>query len=253
MILRAIKMSRNTPRFFQSDGRGRFTAYVEMPTSWQAMTESQLRYVLRLMADGRFSQNEVAAFAALRFARLELRQAKQVDPSTLADLFDAADFIKQMPSIPVRPDTIGPRTAKTATLQEATLAEYLTAENLYQGYLVSQNKQAAERLADLLYERGKNEWNTEDKALSATAALVWFAGLKTYLAATYPRLFRLATEEGGHNDVTPDSLREGMECIIRTLTGGDVTKREAVLHASLHAALYELEQRVREADKLKKK
>ena len=53
--------------------------------------------------------------------------------------------------------------------------------------------------------------------------------------------------------MTPDSLREGMECIIRTLTGGDVTKREAVLHASLHAALYELEQRVREADKLKKK
>ena len=72
MILRAIKMSRNTPRFFQSDGRGRFTAYVEMPTSWQAMTESQLRYVLRLMADGRFSQNEVIIFYCDKISSAEI-------------------------------------------------------------------------------------------------------------------------------------------------------------------------------------
>ena len=84
-------MSSSTLLTFQSDGRGRYTAEVEMPASWQALTDAQLRYVLRLMADGRFTQNEVAAFAALRFARLELRTARRVDPSTLADLFDATD------------------------------------------------------------------------------------------------------------------------------------------------------------------
>lgn len=246
-------MNSSTLVTFQSDGRGRYTAEVEMPASWQALTDAQLRYVLRLMADGRFTQKEVAAFAALRFARLELRTARRVDPSTLADLFDATDYLKTMPTVPVRPEQIGPRRAREATLHDATLAEYLSADNLYQGYLVSQNKKAAELLADILYSRGKKEWDAAEKALSATAALVWFAGLKSQLAETYPRLFKLASPEEAAEGLTPERLREGMECIIRTLTGGDVTKRENVLKASLHAALYELEQRVREADQLKKK
>lgn len=68
-------------------------------------------------------------------------------------------------------------------------------------------------------------------------------GLKTAYTQLFPDLFSRTAPTGNNQ---PD-MRELMLAEIRALTGGDVTKNEAVLHADTMDALAELNAKAREA------
>ena len=68
-------------------------------------------------------------------------------------------------------------------------------------------------------------------------------GLKTAYTQLFPDLFSRTAPTGNNQ---PD-MRELMLAEIRALTGGDVTKNKAVLHADTMDALAELNAKAREA------
>ena len=81
----------------------------------------------------------------------------------------------------------------------------------------------------------------------------WFASLKQYFAMLFPHFFQPMSSDNGGNLLGGSSnlfaqLRDSTNAQIRALTGGDVTKEEAIKKMDTHRALTELDAKAREAE-----
>ncbi len=81
----------------------------------------------------------------------------------------------------------------------------------------------------------------------------WFASLKQYFAMLFPHFFQPMPSDNGGNLLGGSSnlftqLRDSTNAQIRALTGGDVTKEEAIKKMDTHRALTELDAKAREAE-----
>lgn len=213
---------------------------LRVPTSWEALTDGQLRYVASLMADG-FATDYVKAMLLLRAVPEHLRS--QLPAEAVADCLSELDFLDQPPAAPVRPDTLQSRQGLNAYLHGVPFRTWLAIENYYQGYLQSRESEALQCLARELYPGVEAELSAAEGYL----VLLWVVSLKAAYCELFPYLFR--AQGGGNADDAPDQ-REVMNAQIRALTGGDVTKTQAVLEADTIDALTELDAKAREAHEL---
>ena len=244
-----------------------------IPKSWQELPDKELRYVFRLL-NGSFTITQVKARCLLRWAgmkvvrqegavfimRYKIRASKarlsdraskkQVFPISALQITEAIsnlEWLGDFPSYPVRLSRIGFHRAVRADLQNVTFEDFLTLDNLYQGYLQTQKEDLLHDMALILYQARFIRLNKEE----ATCIFYWFTSVKRYFASLFTNFFSSATD-GEAFSPSYKQLQDNVNTQIRALTGGDITKERDVLQMDCWRALTELDAKAKDYDELKK-
>ena len=234
-----------------------------VPQGWHELSDKQLRYVYQLLAQN-FTSDEVKTLCLLHWTGTKvigkqntdgylLRKGKilfEVTPLTLAELLPALDWLAALPNVPVRMSKINRRPALTADFSEVPFETFIICDNLYQGYLQTQDDILLDQLGATLY--GKS---IKFKPYERINIFYWFASLKESFANKYSDFFQPAEAATGGNLLGSPSLsvEAAMNAQIRALTKGDVTKESQVLALDTHRALTELNAQAREYKELNAK
>ena len=178
-------------------------------------------------------------------ATLTIRQMQ----ATTASL----DFLRQFALLPVRITKIGRAKAVETDLQGVSFSTFISCDNYYQGFLQTKDEERLKDLTLLLYPGIKPRCLTRPILYSA---FYWFASLKQYLARLFPHFLQpmSADEQNllGYAPPIGEMLRQSMNAQIRALTGGDITKEDAVLNMDTWRALTELDAKAKEVEDIKR-
>ena len=234
-----------------------------VPQGWHELSDKQLRYVYQLLADD-FATDEIKTLCLLRWSGTKvigrqdsgaylLKKGKilfEVTPLTLAELLPNLDWLASLPTVPVRLSKINRQHALPADFSEVPFETFIICDNLYQGYLQTQNDELLDQLGATLY--GKS---IDFKPYERISIFYWFAALKESLSKKYSDFFQPIAEAatGGNLLGSSASVEDAMNAQIRALTKGDITKEAEVLALDTHRALTELNAQAREYKELNAK
>ena len=227
--------------------------------SWQELPDKELRFVFRLL-NGSYTLTQVKTRCLLRWAGMKvvrqegalfiMRYKKQVFPISALQITEAIsnlEWLGDFPSVPVRLSRIGFHRAVRADLQNVTFEDFLTLDNLYQGYLQTQKADLLHDMALILYQARFIRLTKEE----ATCIFYWFTSVKRYFASLFTNFFSSATD-GEAFAPSFKQLQDNVNTQIRALTGGDITKEREVLRMDCWRALTELDAKAKDYDELKK-
>lgn len=231
-----------------------------VPQGWHDLSDKQLRYVYQLFSQD-YSADEVKTLCLLRWTGTKVigRQDSgsfllkkgdtifEVTAVTLATLLPHLDWLGSMPPAPTRPAKLKHRLAIAADFAEVPFEQFIIVDNLYQGYLQTQEDNLLDEIASVVYPGIKTPLATDERI----AIFYWVASLKDYFARRYPDFFQ-PTEYTDRNLLRAPSMNveAAMNAQIRALTKGDVTKEAEVLALDTHRALTELNAQAREYQEL---
>lgn len=235
-----------------------------VPQGWHELSDKQLRYVYDLLAK-EYASDEIKTLCLLRWSATKvigrqesgaylLKKGKflfEVTPLTLAELLPALDWLGSLPTSPVRLSKINRQHALPADFSEVPFETFIICDNLYQGYLQTQDDALLDELGATLY--GKS---IDFKPYERISIFYWFASLKDSLSRKYSDFFQpIADAATGGNllGFASPSVEDAMNAQIRALTKGDVTKEAEVLALDTHRALTELNAQAREYKELNAK
>lgn len=233
-----------------------------MPQGWHELGDKQLRYVYDLIAK-EYATDEIKTLCLLRWSGTKvigrqesgtylLKKSKilfEVTPLTLAELLPHLDWLGSLPTVPVRISKINRQSALPADFSEVPFETFIICDNLYQGYLSTQNDELLDQLGATLY--GKD---IAFKPYERISIFYWFAALKESLSKKYSDFFQpIAGASDGNLLGSSASVEDAMNAQIRALTKGDITKEAEVLALDTHRALTELNAQAREYKELNAK
>lgn len=134
-------------------------------------------------------------------------------------------------------------------MESLSLAQFLSADSVYSGYVATHKPDLADRLVRFLYPKIR-----KIKPWYRPAAVIWFSALKNYLMHRFPDLYAEPDRSDIFSSVnaSPSAVREQIDAMVRALTKGDVTMEERVLAVPVYRALSELNQLAKEYKDLKK-
>jgi hypothetical protein len=232
-----------------------------VPQGWHELSDKQLRYVYQLLAQN-FTSDEVKTLCLLHWTGTKvigkqntdgylLRKGRflfEVTPLTLAELLPNLDWLGSLPTSPIRPVKLKHRPGIAADFDEVPFEQYIIVDNLYQGYLQTQDDTLLDEIASVVYPGIKTPLAPDERI----AIFYWVASLKSSLASRYPDFFQPADTVATGNLLGSPSLsvEAAMNAQIRALTKGDVTKEAEVLALDTHRALTELNAQAREYKQL---
>ena len=258
-----------------------------VPQGWHELSDKQLRYVYQLLADdfatddkscqreqsqacldyaecSRFCWEEIKTLCLLQWSGTKvigrqdsgaylLKKAKilfEVTPLTLAELLPHLDWLASLPTVPVRLSKINRQHALPADFSEVPFETFIICDNLYQGYLQTQNDDLLDQLGATLYGKAM-----AFKPYERISIFYWFAALKDTFSRKFPDFFQPISAATGGNLLgsSAPSVEDAMNAQIRALTKGDVTKEKEVLALDTHRALTELNAQAREYKELNAK
>ncbi len=224
-----------------------------LPTGWAELTQKQLRFVYSLIAAD-MGADEIKTLALLRWSGCKvvardadgfvLQQGKTiftVKPIQIAEAAQSLDWLAELSPHPLRLDRIGRRRAIPADFQEVPFETYIITENLYQGFLTTQNDAMLDELAQVLYPKLLSSLT----AMQRISVFYWVASLKQMLARQFSDFFQPMAESIGSPNIGAQ-LQESMDAQIRALTKGDITKEREILSLDTWRALTELNAQARE-------
>lgn len=227
-----------------------------VPQGWHELGDKQLRYVYQLLAED-FASDEIKTLCLLRWSGAKvigrqdngsylLKHGKtlfEVTPLTLAELLPHLDWLATVPSQPVRLSKINRCEALPADFSEVPFETYIVVDNLYQGYLTTQDDALLDELAAVLY--GKK---LTLKPAERISIFYWIASLKEFFSHRYPDFLQLTSDVSDGNILggKQQSVEEAMNAQIRALTKGDITKEKEILALDTWRALTELNAQARE-------
>ena len=232
---------------------------VSIPKSWQELNDKELRFVFRLLNSNcslpQLKTQCLLRWADIRVLRREgalfiIRYKKQVFPISALKITEAIqlmEWLVDFPKHPVRLSRIGRHRAVRADLQNVSFEDFLTLDNLYQGYLQTQNKQLLQDMSCILYQSRSIKLKPEE----AISIYYWFTSVKRYFAKLFSHFFVSASDDFG-TSLSYAQIRENMNIQIRALTGGDITKENDVLHMDCWRALTELDAKAKDYEDLQK-
>ena len=130
------------------------TIDIKLPTRWEDLTEKQLRYLFTLIAQG-YSIDEVKAFCLFRWNKISIlhrygekgymcKKGKQrfvITALQVTQAVAALDWLRTLPAYPIRLQRIGTLRAIPADFQGVPFETFIVCDNLYQGYISTQNEQ----------------------------------------------------------------------------------------------------------------
>lgn len=224
-----------------------------VPTAWEQLTPAQYESVLDALSQ---APNETAGrlIAFCRLAGIAIKRAHDTDTFLVSGgrsyRINTAEFchavsvgsewMTQPPVAPMRPDKVLGGESLNAEFHYVKFGVFLQAENLWQRLCATDDKgdklSLLDDLSDILFEG-----ITTHSDYSRTAAALWWSGLKNHLSHLFSNLYRPAAGEADGD------LLGAMLAQVRALTGGDVTKEEAVLNVDTWTALAELDAKAKEA------
>lgn len=233
-----------------------------VPQGWHELSDKQLRYVYQFIA-AEHSTDEIKTLCLLRWSGTKvigrqdngsylLKKGKilfEVTPLTLAELLPHLDWLGSLPTVPVRISKINRQSALPADFSEVPFETFIICDNLYQGYLSTQNDELLDQLGATLY--GKD---IAFKPYERISIFYWFAALKESLSKKYSDFFQPIAGASDSNLLgSSASVEDAMNAQIRALTKGDITKEAEVLALDTHRALTELNAQAREYKELNAK
>ena len=245
------------------------TFNLSVPKDWQSLSDSQLQYFFTLLSHD-LPMEEILTLCLCQWADLRVlckthdgsylvkRRHKQKQEATLTirqvqAATTSLDFLRQFSPSPVRISKIGSAAAIEANFQGVPFSTFIAADNYYQGFLHTKNETLLKDLALLLYPKVKSCHLTTPLLLNA---FYWFSSLKQYLARLFPHFLQPMSSSSedllGYAPPIGEVLRQSMNAQIRALTGGDITKEEAVLSMDAWRALTELDAKAKEVEDIKR-
>ena len=239
---------------------------IKLPTSWSELKSDELRLVFRLFARN-LSSPEVKAICTLRWNKIKvisrtnnpgeyfIKFKKQLLTITAREMFNITrtlDFMDDIPNYPVRYACIGRNFPLPADFEGVPFEQYIYADNLFQGYLHTEQKDLLKEMLKILYRTSKQNF-TDDECIMA---FYWFASLKSLFARRFSYFYQPIGQVQQDNMLEGKSLHQkltdAVNAQIRALTGGDVTKEPFVMKMDTIRALTELDAKAYEAEELKK-
>ena len=243
---------------------------INLPLSWSDLTDHQLLDFFTLLSNDH-SFEEILTLCLLRWGNLRVvRRLPSGDylvklrakPKTeavlsLRKIHNATNtlaFLKSFPPFPTRITHICKAKAITADFQGVPFSTFISVDNYYQGFLQTQNYDLLRQTATLLYPSVKQETLTTAHCLMV---FYWITSLKQYLARLFPHFLQSVPRDpdnllGTSATAFGDTLRAAVNAQIRALTGGDITKENAVLEMDTWRALTELDAKAKECEDMKK-
>lgn len=232
----------------------------QIPNSWSELSDKQLRYVYQLIASGH-TADEIKTLFLLKWSGTKvvgkqdngsylLQKGKvlfEVTPPSLAELLPNLDWLGGMPTQPIRLSKINRKSAVAADFSEVPFEKFIICDNLYQGYLSTQNDELLDQLGSTLYNA-----DIKFKPYERISIFYWFAALKSMFSAKYSDFFQPIADDNLLG-TSATSVEDAMNAQIRALTKGDVTKEAEVLALDTHRALTELNAQAREYKELNAK
>lgn len=229
------------------------TIMINLPRSWEELTEKQLYYVYNLITDN-LSLPQIQTLCFLRWGSLRvearaentylLRRGKEffsVSADLIADAIHALDWIGETSKTPVRISNIGRCKALDASFFGVEFEKFIYCDNLYQGYLASQNHALLEQMATILYG------NVKPNKTEKISIFYWWSSLKKMFSISFPNFFQPAIgTDTNTNENLHQSLTEAMNAQIRALTRGDISKEKEILSMDTWRALTELDAQAKE-------
>ena len=246
------------------------TIDVKLPTRWEELTQKQLRYLFGLIAQG-YSIDEVRAFCLFRWNKITIlhrygdngymcKKGKQQFVFTAqqgAQAIAALDWIKTLPATPIRLERIGRLRAIAADFQGVPFETFIICDNLYQGYITTQDDKLLDEMAHHLYRSKYFSLIIRLSPADRISVFYWFASLKAMFSKEFKNFLQPVTSDNAN---LLDSDRSQYEILtaavnaqIRALTKGDVTKEKEVLALDTWRALTELDALAREYQELNSK
>lgn len=240
---------------------------INLPTSWDKLNDKQLHLVYSLFASD-FSSEEIKTvcllkwnglkiLSALPYGRFIIKSGRRKGILSAHQIHQATstlDFLDSIPQMPVRIARIGKYRAISATFEQLPFEQFILIENLFQGYLNTQDNNLLQQIAKVLY---RSEKVKADK-VHLIGIFYWMASLKQYFASLFSNFYKPAPAKGEGNLLSnslPDiysQLRDSTNAMIRALTSGDITKESAIMKMDTWRALTELDAKAKEAEELRK-
>jgi hypothetical protein len=247
---------------------------LSVPTAWTELDDKQLRYIYKLIA-ANFNLAMVQAHCFFHWTKTQLISSYgdgsyllrigKIDvvasPTDIAELLAPLEWIGQLPLSPLRLPRLGYRRALSTDFENVPFETFLICENLYQGFLHTQQDRFLDELAALLYPKRSSLLARFTPFRLTPADLInifyWFASLKDHFARRFPD-FLQPLQSGTENLLgsSPNigaQLQESMDAQIRALTKGDITKEREILAMDTWRALTELNAQAKEYKQLNDK
>lgn len=240
---------------------------ITLPKSWRELDDSRLYYVYGLFSDN-LSLVQVKTYCFFAWSKIKItcrygdgflarfgKEEFYLSPVTVAAASRNLDWLGEIPERPVRVSRIKGCDAAHAELVGFPFDRYLYCENLYQGYLQTQNQALLVEMAFLLYDHENLALNQNEKV----SVFYWWISIKALFAKQWPNFFQSVGDDGNlfmagaSHAPTQRELQDAMNAQIRALTGGDITKEKQVLSMDTWRALTELDYKAKEAAELQSK
>lgn len=233
-----------------------------LPTAWEMLTQEQLRYVCYAITH--FEGVNAKTYMFIRL--LGIQVYRKIPSGWVCNVRSASgkkvwfylrewqimyflkqlDFVDMPGQVPVCLLQIGDLSAVDVRLRGVSFADYIKAENYYQGFLRTNDNLQLMAMAKILYtdKEGKSPDDIRFSDSELLSVFLWFASVKNYFASCFPFFFSRSSGNGDTDDV-PDMIAV-MNAEIRALTAGDITKENDVLSMDCWRALTELNEKARE-------
>lgn len=237
--------------------------FINVPKSWNELTDAQLYYIYSLLAEN-LSSAQIKTYCLLKWGKLKIVAKYQegyivkfnndtfkVSAPILADAIHALDWIDELPQAPVRIASIRKCKALDASFFGVELEKFLFCDNVYQGYLETQNHALLNQMATVLYGSEKISLNQAEKI----SVFYWWAALKALFARSFPTFLQPMPMDSENllEYSTAKRLQDAMNAQIRALTKGDITKEKEVLSMDCWRAFTELEAQAKEYEEINRK
>lgn len=240
-----------------------------IPTRWQDLSAKQLLFVANLY---RFNQGEadfltraLLFLTGLRvvvgkkntFAHKSIKKEVIIDPEEMAVMTEKCRYLLEIDEIkPLQ--WIRLARARHYRLYNATLEEYLMAENYYFAYVQTRETKHLDNLIAVLYRAPWHRWDAEKIQTRArrfcslpdetkNAVFMWYVGFRTFVPRRCPTLFKPGGKSNSFN------VRNYINGVIHTLNNGDITLTDRLLRSPLWYALDEMELRAKDAEEMERK
>ena len=246
------------------------TIDIKLPRGWEDLTQKQLRFLFNLIAQG-YSVEEVKTFCLFRWNKITIlhrygdngymcKKGKErfvLTALQVAQAIAALDWLKSLPLYPIRLQRIGRLRAIPADFQGVPFETFIVCDNLYQGYISTQNEKLLDEMAQHLYRSSHFSLIVRLSPADRINVFYWFASLKAMLSKEFKNFLQPATSDNAN---LLDSDRSQYEILtaavnaqIRALTKGDVTKEKEVLALDTWRAMTELDALAREYQEINSK
>jgi hypothetical protein len=214
---------------------------ISLPRSWAELTPAQLR-LIACEFQKPYSQEQLLTHIFLKLTgwRIKKRQGNSYVVYRITDklsftckINNIIPVIESLTWITSGFDTlsfspsIGKLKSPNKLLYSTSLEQFLMAQNVFSAYSAKPDSSLLLQLVSIYWGSG-----AEIKPVDMYSALIWFAGVKTWLQRKYPYVF---SSSGAASDPA-DSILE----LLEVLNAGDVTKNETILRTHVHEVLYHL-------------